>query len=805
MSSFTHDLRSGIRALVQRPGLTVVATVILALGVGANAAMFSVIHGVLLRPLPFPSASELVMLWSYNPREGFDKDVTSYPGFLDWKAGATHIASMAAFYARPLNLLSGGEPVEIDAAVVSAEFFTVLGVPPELGRGFLPEEEILGQHRSIVLSQGLWQRRFGGDRGLLGRSVDLGGDSFTVVGVMPAGFEFPRKAELWVPLAPDEGGRAARGNFWLHVVGRKKPGVELRTLQTELDGIATRLEATYPDTHAGLGIHAVPLHEDLVGAIKPVLWLLFAAVAGVLMIACANLANLLLARAAEREREFALRAALGAGAGRILRQLLVESSLLALLGGLAGVLVAALVSPLLFRLAAHELPRLPPSGVSLPVLGFALALSLATGLLFGLAPGRQLARARMSLALKEGGRGALASRGGQRLRRLLVGGEIALSLVLLVGAGLLVKSLAKVAGAEMGLASDRRLTFRLQLPQAGYPEADGRRALVDELLRRLEVTPGVETVGAVSSLLLGRLPTGGSVTVEGRAPDPGDLRQMVTRDQVAGDFFAASGMTLAAGRGFAATDTAEGPPVALINQAMARWGWAGQDPLGRRFKDGGVDSGAPWITVIGVVADAKRSGADQVVLPAAFQSFGQATGRRLTFVVATAGDPLALVPVVRREVAALDSTLPVAAVATLDQLLGERLLTRRFQALLFGLFAALAFTLAAVGVYGVISTLVGQRRGELALRLALGSTPRGITGLVARQVLALTLPGLFVGLVGAFVLARLLEAQLFAVSPADPATYALVSLLLAAVAFLAGALPARRAAGQSPAAALKGD
>lgn len=805
MSSLAHDLRSGFRALVKRPGLTVATTVILALGVGANAAMFSVIHGVLLRPLPFPRASELTMLWSYNPREGFDKDITSYPTFLDWKAGATHLASMAAFYPRPLNLLSGGEPVEIDAAVVSAEFFTVLGIKPELGRGFLPEEEVYGQHRSIVLSHGLWQRRFGGDPALVGRSVDLGGDSFTVVGVMPVGFEFPRKAELWVPLAPDDGGRAARSSFWLYVLGRKKPGVEQATLQAQLDGIAAGLEASYPDIHADMGIHAVPLHEDLVGSVKPVLWLLFAAVAGVLMIACANLANLLLARAAEREREFALRAALGAGAGRILRQLLVESSLLALLGGLAGVLVAALASPLLFRLAAHELPRLPPSGLSWPVLGFALVLSLATGLLFGLAPGRELARARMSLALKEGGRGALSSRSGQRLRRLLVAGEIALSLVLLVGAGLLVKSLGRLSGADLGLSSERRLTFRIQLPQAGYPEAEPRRALVEELLRRLEATPGVRRVGAVSSLLLGRLPSGGWVTLEGRPAEPQDNRQMVTRDQVAGDFFGASGMALVSGRLFQATDLADGPPVAVINDAMARYAWPGQEPLGRRFKDGPVDSAAPWITVVGVVGDSRRSGADQEVLPAAFQPFRQATGRRLTFVVATDGDPLALVPEVRRQVASLDPTLPVAAVATLDQLLGERLLPRRFQALLFGLFAALAFALAAVGVYGVISTLVGQRRGEIALRLALGSTPGGITALVARQVMVLVFPGVLVGLAGALVLARLLEAQLFAVSPADPATYALVASLLAGVALLAGALPARRAAGQSPAAALKGE
>ncbi len=807
MGSLAQDLKTGLRALARRPAVTGIALAVLALGIGANTAMFSVVHAVLLRPLPFPEPERIVMVWNYNPLQGFPRDVTSYPNFLDWKAGGTGFDSLAAFYTRALNLVSGtsgdDDPVEVEAAEVSAAFFDVVGVAPALGRGFLPEEEQQGNHRSVILSHGLWQRRFGSDRSLVGRPIELTGERYTVVGVMPPGFELPRKVELWVPLAPGDSSRNARGSFWLHVIGRLKPGSALSMVQAELDTVATRLATEYPLFNEGTGIRAVRLQEDLVGDVRPILWVLLAAVATVLLIACANLANLLLARAAEREREFALRAALGAGAGRILRQLLVESTLLAVAGGACGVLLAGWAAPLLFRLAARELPQLPPPELSLPVLAFSLLVAVATGFLFGLAPALQLSRARVALALKEGARGSSGGPRGRRLRGVLVAAEIALALVLLVGAGLLLKSLSRLAEVDLGLETEKRLTLRVQLPPATYGEVARRIAFFDELLARVEALPGVRAVGASSDVLLDALPNSTNVTAENRPPEPALDRQIATQDSVSAGFFHAIGMKLVAGETFRATDTSDAPPVAVINQAMARRYWGDEDPLGRRFKYGGLNSQDPWRTVIGVVADSRRSGQDQAVMPSTYLPFAQAPRRSLTFVVATEGDPLALLPAIRREVARLDRSIPVAAVSTLERLVAERLLPRRFQALLLGLFAGLAFLLAAIGVYGVIAYLVEQRTREISVRMALGAPAGRIVRLVLGQILALALPGLAVGLVAAFASTRVLRSQLFGVSPGDPQTFAAVAALLGGVALLAGYIPARRAARMNPADALK--
>jgi putative ABC transport system permease protein len=796
------DLRPALRSLAQRPAVTLVVILILALGIGANSAMFSVVHAVLLAPLPFERPAELAMVWLDNRVQGWPRDITSYPNLLDWRE-ARSFAALAAYASRRVALTSGGEPIEVEAVLASANLFTTLGVAPELGRGFTSEEEQEGRDRVVVLSNGLWQRRFGADRGLVGRTIDLAGTPHTVVGVMPRQFDFPRDTEVWTPLAPGAGARQARGNLWLYVVGRLAPGVGLETAQAELSGIAARLERDYPDTNQGLGVNLVPLQTDLVGEVRPALLVLLAAVVAVLLIACANLANLLLARASDRERDFALRSALGAPPGRLLVQLLLESVLLALAGGAAGVLLAAWAAPLLLRWGARELPRLPEGGLDLPVLAFTLLVSLATGIAFGLAPALHLARARLTEGLREGGRGSVGARKAARLRGTLVAAEIALAMVLLTGAGLLMRSLDRLSRVDMGLAAAGRLSFRLQLPASTYREGADVRRFAETLLARLEALPGVESVGTASALLIGRLPNATNVTVEGVAVQGVEDQRAVALDAVSEHLFEAAGIPLRRGRFFDSTDTPEATPVAIINQAMERQYWHGQDALGRRFKYGDEASQDAWRTVVGVVADTRRSGADQEVMPASFLPLAQMPLRRMTVVIAAAGDPLALAPAVEREVSRLDKALPVSDVATLEQVLDERLSARRFQAFVLALFAAVALALAVVGIYGVVSYHVELRTQEIGVRMALGAPAERILRMVVGQVLALALPGLAVGLAGALVLTRFLRSLLFGVSASDPATFATVAALLAAVAVAAGLPPARRAARLDPVEVLR--
>jgi putative ABC transport system permease protein len=796
------DLRSALRSLAKRPATTAAVVAILALGIGANTAMFSVVHAVLLTPLPFDRPAELTMVWVDNRVQGWRRDITSYPNFLDWRQNQS-FQSLAAYRPLSVSLTTGGEPIEVQAAEVSASFFPTLGVAPALGRGFTAEEEQEGHDRVVVVSHGLWQRRFGSDPGLVGRDIELGGESHTVVGVAPAAFDFPRATEVWGPLAPEEGLRQARGALWLYVVGRLQPGVSLAAAQAEMSAVAARLEGDYPQTNEGLGINLVPLQADLVGEVRPALLVLLAAVFAVLLIACANLTNLLLARAGDREREFAVRSALGAGRRRLLIQLLWESVVLALVGGTAGVVLAQVASPLLLGWGARELPRLPRAGLDPAVLAFTLGVTLATGLAFGLAPALHLARTRLTEVLKEGGRGSAGGRRSARLRRLLVASEVAVALVLLVGAGLLLRSFAELTRVDPGLAAEGRLTFRLQLPSSTYPEGVDAHRFFDELVARLGALPGVRAAGVASAVLIGRLPNATNVTIEGRAPEGVEDERAVAVDTVSPRLFEAAGMPLRRGRAFAATDAPQATPVAIVNEAMERQYWKGQDALGRRFKYGGPGSEDPWRTVVGVVADTRRSGADQEVMPSTFLPLAQAPRRRMTVVVETAGDPLALAAAVREQVWALDRSLPVSDVSTLQQVLDERLAPRRFQMLLLGLFAGVALALALVGIYGVVSCLVEQRMREIGVRMALGAPGQRILRMVVGQVLALTLPGVAVGLAGAFALTRFLRSQLFGVSPTDPATFAAVAVLLAAAAIAAGFAPARRAARLDPVEVLR--
>ncbi len=798
----TTDLRSAFRALAKRPATTAVVVLILALGIGANTAMFGIVNAVLLRPLPFERPSELTMLWLDNRVQGWHRDITSYPNLLDWRQNRS-FDSLAAYRPLSIALTSGGEPIEVQAATVTANFFSTLGALPARGRGFTAEEEQEGKDRVVVLSHRLWQGRFGGDPALVGRTVELGGESRTVVGIAPPSLDFPAGTEVWAPLAPDEGARSARGSLWLYVVGRLRPQVTLAAAQAEMTGIAERLEREYPQINEGLGINLVPLQTDLVGEVRPALLVLLAAVFAVLLIACANLANLLLARAGEREQEFALRAALGATRRRLLVQLLWESVVLAGLGGLGGVLLAWWASPLLLAWGARELPRLPGAGLDLPVLLFTLAVSLATGIAFGLAPGLHLARTRLASSLKETGRGSSGGRKAARVRRVLVASEVALAMVLLVGAGLLVRSLGKLSRVDVGLAAEGRLTFRLQLPPTTYPTRVEVHRFYEELLGRLEALPGVRSAGVASAVLISRLPNATNVTIEGVAAQGVEDQRAVALDAVSPRLFEVTGMPLVRGRAFDSTDGPEAAPVAIVNEAMVRQYWQGQDALGRRFKYGSAASQDPWRTVVGVVADTRRSGADQEAMPATFLPLAQVPRRSMTVVVHAQGDPLALTPAIQKEVWSLDEALPVSSVATMQKLLDDRLGPRRFQVLLLGLFASLALVLAVVGIYGVVSYLVELQAGEIGVRMALGAGGERIAKMVLRQVLALVGPGLALGLVGGLLLSRFLRSFLFRVSSLDPATFAAVSLLLAMVAVAAGLLPARRAANLDPVEVLR--
>lgn len=805
MGALSRDLKSGLRALAKRPSVTLIALAVLALGIGANTAMFSVVHAVLLRPLPFPEPQRMVMLWTDNRAQGFPRDITSHPTYRDWRASLPSFEEIAAFSPRSLNLISGGDPAEVKAAAVTAGFFPVLGLEPILGRSFRADEEEPGRHRVTVLSEGLWRRRFGADRAIVGRPIDLGGDRYEVVGVVPGRLDFPAGTELWVPLAPDPPAREARGNYWLYVVGRLKPGATLAAAQAEADTVMDRLAREYPQFVEDMSLDLVPLHRDLVGEVRPALLMLLAAVFLVLLIACANLANLLLARAGDREREFAVRSALGAGGGRIVRQLLVETGLLSLAGGALGVLLAGWGSPLLLRLAARQLPHHATAGISLPVLGVTVAISLLTGLAFGLAPALHLARSRLTDTLREAGRGSAGSVRGRRLRGTLVAAEVALAFVLLVAASLVTGSLLRLSAVDVGIEAERRLTLRLQLPSAQYPDAARVAAFYQELLPRLAALPGVRSAAAGSDVLLSPLPNSSSVAIENRAPDPEVDRLVVTQDSVSPAYFEALGMRLVAGRALEDGDADGALPVAVVNQAMVRRYWPNEEALGKRFKYGGAGSSDVWKTVVGVVADARRSGADQEVMASAYLPMAQAPRRSMLLILVAEREPLALASAVRTEVSRLDPALPLARVAPLEDLLAERLAPRRFQALLLGLFTGLALLLAVVGIYGVVSYLVEQRTREISVRIALGAVPASIHRLVAGQVLAFLVPGLAAGLAGALALTRFLRSQLFEVSPTDPATLGAVLVSLAAAALLAGYLPARRAAQTNSVEALKGD
>ena len=803
MRTLLQDLRYGARMLLKNPGFTLIAVLTLALGIGANTAIFSVINGVLLGSLPYPHPEELAMVWCDNKRQGIHDDITSYPNFVDWRDRNKTFQGMAGVTDESYTITGRGEPIEIRAASVSPNFFQLLGVSPVRGRGFTAEEEQPGRDRIAILSHSLWQRHFGGASEILNKTISLSGEPNIVVGIMPPGFQFPEKTELWKPLAPDERMRGARGAFWLPIVGRFKPGVTRAQAQADLEVITNQIEQQFPDM-AGYGVNVVSVLEQSVGFIRRALMILFIAVLFVLLIACANVANLLLARAAVRQREVSIRTAIGADRWRIVRQLMTESMLLAVLGGALGVLLAWWGLKLLVGLSPADIPRLEYIRLDGRVLLFTLGLSLLTGLIFGLAPALQTSQLNLSETLKESGRtGGASGRRAQRMRGVFIVAEVALTLALLVSAGLLVRSFWRLQQVNPGFRPDHLLTLRLSLSGSNYTTGAQAVSFFERLQERLAALPGVVAASATTGVMLPKLANSAGFTIEGRPRDPNELGLELPIDTVQPNYFQTMGVQLLKGRTFNAQDTQENPRVTIVNETFAKRYFPDEDPIGKRFTFGRPGPNTRWITIVGVVRDTKRQGIEQSIRIESWMPLTQRPSGSMEVVLRTTGDPLSLSNAVREAVWSIDRDLPIPTIQSMEQVMSERVAQRRLNMLLLGLFALVALILAAVGIYGVMSYTVTQRTYEIGIRMALGAQAGDVLWLVVRQGMLLALLGVVIGLAATFAFTRLMASLLFSVSATDPITFAAIVVLLIAVALVACWVPARRAAKVDPMIALR--
>jgi putative ABC transport system permease protein len=801
VDTFVQDLRYGLRTLVKSPGFAAVAVLALALGIGASTAIFSVVNAVLLRPLPFTDPERLMMVLSSNPGKGVPKFPASPPDFLDWRAQSRAFEAMAAFDPSPFNLSEGTEPERLRGSSVSASYLDVMRMEPALGRNFRPEEDRDGAEPVVLLGHGLWTRRFGSDPAIIGRTIALNGRKRAVVGVLPKGFDFPNRSEVWSPLAFDRDELSGRGSHYLKVIARLAPGATLEAARSEMNVIAGRLARQYPDSNSGWGALVVPLTEMMVGNVRPALAVLLGAVGFVLLIACANVANLLLARAAERQKEVAIRLALGAGRLRLVRQLLTENAVLGILGGSCGLLFALWGTDLLVAAGGENLPRFREVSVDGRVLLFTLGLSLLTGLIFGVVPALQASRPDLNETLKEGGRGGTAGRARHRLRGALAVGEIALALVLLTGAGLMVKSFLRLLSVDPGFRPDHVLTFDVALPQAKYPDDARQSAFLQQALEKLGALPGVESAAAVTTLPLSGDTISYSFSIDGRPGQSPSERSSATYDGVSAGYFRAMSIRVLRGRDFREADVAGHARVAVISDAMARRHFAGEDPIGRRIA---IDNGPQtWREIVGVVADVKHSSLDGETRPHLYEPLPQSPSSWPTFVLRTTTEPMGLAAAARRAIAKIDREQPVANLMPAEALISKSITEPRLAMTLLGLFAAVALLLAGVGTYGVIAYSVSQRTHEFGVRMALGAGRREVIGLVVRQGLVLAAAGVGIGLVAAAGATRFLSGLLFGVSPIDPLTYAGVAFVLTFVAVLACLVPAHRATLVDPMTALR--
>ena len=802
LETWFQDMRYGARTLLKQPGFSLIAVLTLALGIGANTAIFSVVNAVLLRPLPFAEPERLVWLWDTIPQLGTAP--MSLPDFLDWKSQNQSFEHLAAFQGGSAFVDTGDGTRDTPMGLVTPETFALFRVSPILGRTFTDEETLPGRFRVTVLSYAMWRSRFGSDPNVVGRTIDFNGAPYTVIGVMPDGFSFPDRAELWRPL-PIDPNDLNRGPHYLRVVGRLKPQVTLAQAQADMSTIAARLSQQYPEKIAGHGVKLELLRDVVVGDIGPALFILLGAVGFVLLIACANVANLLLARVGTRQKEIAVRTALGASRLRIVRQLFTESIMLSLVGGATGLLIAVACVNWLVSLGPKTIPRVQEIAVDPRVIFFTLLISVFTSLLFGLAPALQASRPDLTDAFKEAGRGS-GGRHRNRLRSVLVISEVALSLVLLVGAGLLIRSFAKLNHVDPGFNPDEVLTMGVTLLPKKYPEDAQVASFYSQLLEQAATTPGVISAGAISDLPFFGSNTSDYFTIEGRPPIAKQDEPLTEYHVVTPRYFQSMGIPLLAGRDFAETDTKQAPNVVVINESFAQRHFAGENPLGHRIKLQGQERD-PFL-IVGVVGNVRQLGIDkpptaEVFVPFLQDPLSKTYQRSMTIIVRTKSDPGTVAGSLRTALTSLDKSLPLYDVKTMTEYLRDSLARRRFNLILLTAFGGVALVLAAIGIYGVISYGVTQRTTEIGIRMALGAEKGDVLRLVVRQAMIMALVGVAIGLLGSFALTRLLGALLFEVSVTDPLTFTAIALLLTFVALLACIVPAWRATKVDPLIALR--
>jgi putative ABC transport system permease protein len=810
MRNIWQDFRFAGRVLTKNPGFTAVAVLTLALGIGINTAIFSVVNAILLRPLSYKDPDQLVLLNHNYPKIDLKASVSA-PGYKHYRETAKSFEGLAAMSFWSANITGDGEPERLQGMMTSANLFPLLRAEAARGRVLLTEEEEKGRDRVAVITDGLWRRRFGADPNLVGKSVSLNGESYQIVGVMPPEFQFGREVgmaiEIWSPLSftPQQLSMDNIGRENLFVLARLAPGVSFEQSQGELNAIADALRGQLMPglTANDWGLKLTPMAEQVIGDIRPMLWMLLGAVGLVLLIACANVANLLLARSAARNKEIAIRTALGAGRGRVIRQLLTESVLLAAVGGALGLLLATWGVDFLLSLNESKIPRAYEVGVDLWVLGFTVGVSLLTGVLFGLAPALQASKVDLHDALKEGGR---SGAGGMKrgARSVLVVAEMAIALMLLVGAGLLIKSFAQLQQVNPGFRPEGVLSMQLTLPEAKYREPQQRQEFYRRLMERVKALPGVEAAGATNVLPLSGQNQSGSFTIEGRPVPQGQTSPHGDRWLVTADYFRTMNIPLVRGRYFTEQDGPDAPGVAMVDETMARKYWPNEDPVGKRISfETGPDNNPRWREIVGLVGHVRHKDLEGESRVQYYVPLMQRPNSGIFLAVRTAGDPESLSPSVRGVVREMDKDLPVYKVTTMRQLVSDSMAQRRFSMLMFGIFAAVALVLASVGLYGVLAYSVTQRTREIGVRMALGAQTRDVLKMIVGQGMALALAGVGIGLVGAFAATRLMSSLLYGVTATDPLVFAGVAVLLAGVAFLACYVPARRATRVDPMEALR--
>jgi predicted permease len=820
MNTSARDLAYAVRMLAKSPGVTLAAILSLAIGIGANTSIFSIINALLLRPLPYRDADRLVILWNRSPGLNITEDWFSTAQYFDIKTGHHGFEQVAIAIGGNYNLTSKGEPERVGTIRVSSNLLPMLGQAAAVGRIFAPNEDSPGRPATAVLSYGMWLRHFGADPKMIGKSVTLNAVPYEVVGIMPRAFSLPREvlptldgaeqADILLPLPMPLGAAQNRDHEDYNIMGKLRPGVSIAQAQAEMDTITARLRHDYPQTYppnGGLTFGVVPLLEQVVGDARPTLFVLLGAVGFVLVIACANVANLLLARAVARQKEIAIRTALGASRLRIVRQVLTESMLLSLSGGACGVLLAFWSLHWIHVFGPKSVPRINDIGIDRVALVFTFVLSVFSGAVFGLVPALRVSRFDLHATLKDSNRGTAGASAvwgrGHNMRRMLVISELALCVMLLIGAGLLIRSFVYLENVSPGFNPNQLLTLELTMSGPKYDDPKAVGAAYRQLWSRLESLPGVTASGAVTSLPLSQMFAWGPITVEGRVPPPGE--NFINADQrvVGGHYFEAMEIPLRSGRFFNEHDTPSSPKVVVIDEYMAQQLWPNQDPIGRRIHYGGITDKDPWETVVGVVGRVKQYTLDSDSRIALYLPQTQYPTRAMNIVLRSAADPAALAPAVKQQIHELDSDLPLYNVRTMNQRLDESLAQRRFAMLLLTLFAGVALALAVIGTYGVMSYLVNQGTREIGIRIAMGATHRAIERLIVWKGLALALCGVAIGTTGAFAVSRLMRSLLFGVTPFDPFTFVAISLLLTLVALLASYIPARRVAQIDPIVALR--